>query len=173
MFKKNDENAILAKFTIDSYSSIYITGVLSSQELVIAGIILPNIWMYTFDPTGVPIKRDSYPLTYLPPKHDNGSYSVNSEARKNLSQCLNNFAINIEIKLCPIKVFEFFDDDNCVRVTRYPDDIEVFIQKLEDFDEEEEKFMKEEIKNWDEQGNAVMYWCEEYVLNDKGEVISS
>jgi hypothetical protein len=173
MFKKNDENAILTKFTIDSYSSTYITGIFPSQEQAIIGIILPNIWMYTFDSTGIPIKRDSYPLTYIPPKHDSGSYSINSEARANLSQCLNDFAKNIELELCPIKVFEFFDDDNWVRVTRYPDDIEVFIQKLEEFDEEEEKFMKEEIKNWDEHGNAVMHWCEEYVLNDRGEVISS
>jgi hypothetical protein len=171
MFEKINENAIVRKFTIDSYSGIYMTGILPSQEQSIVGILLPNIWMYTFDSIGVPIKRDSYPLTYLPVKHDDETYSINSEARAHLSQCLNDFVKSIGLELCPIEVFEFFDDTRWVGITKYTNDIQAFIQGLEEFDEEEE-FMKAEIKNWDEKGYAAMYWCEEYVLNNRGLVIS-
>jgi hypothetical protein len=173
MFEKVNENAMIETFIVDSYLDNYLTGTLPSGNQIIMGILLPNIWVYTFDSAGVPIERDRYPLSYLPPKID-GIYKIyNEKARNKLSKCLNDFANSIKLSIGNIQIYEFFDDDNYVGITRYPSELENFIDNKEELDEEEKIEMAEQLEEWNENGYAVMCWCEEYTINHQGKVIET
>jgi hypothetical protein len=173
MFKKVNEDALLETFTVDSYLDNYLTGTLHSGNQILVGILLPNIWVYTFDSTGVPIGRDRHPLSYLPPKIDDIYKIYSEEARNGLSKCLNDFASSIKLTAGNILIYEFFDDDNYVGITRYSSEIENFIDNKEEFDEEEQIEMTEQLEEWNENGYAVMCWCEEYIIDNQGKVIET
>jgi hypothetical protein len=173
MFKKIDENSVVEKFIVDSCPDRYLTGIIPSANQIIMGILLPNIWIYTFDNAGFPIQRNRYPLSYLPPQID-GIYRIyNKEAEDGLSKCLNDLANSIELIIKNIEIREFFDDDNYVGITRYSSEIENFIENKEELDEEEQIQMAEQLEEWNKNGYAVMCWCEEYTINNQGKVIDS
>jgi hypothetical protein len=172
MSEKNDENAMPRKFIVDSYPNHYLTGILPSGEQVIVGILLPHIWMYTFDSNGFPIKRNKHALSYIP-QQKNGIYMIYSdEAEEKLSRCLDIFVANIQLNVKPIEVQEFFDDDNYVGATRYSREIDNFIENREELDDDEQIEMAEQLKEWDENKYAIICWSEEYTIDSQGKTIN-
>jgi hypothetical protein len=75
----------------------------------------------------------------------------------------------------PIRVYRFALPAHGVAIEDRPDFYEAFLKapELEEPDEEERKAMFEQIREWDEQGNFVLYWGNDLWLDADGEVTSS
>ena len=72
-----------------------------------------------------------------------------------------------------ISVKPFFLPEDWLGIRDLPDHYQEFLDNSENADEEERQYYPEEIRDWRECGNFVLWWNEDYFLNADGELESS
>lgn len=72
-----------------------------------------------------------------------------------------------------ISVKPFFLPELWLGIRDLPDHYQEFLDHPENANEEERHYYPEEISNWRECGNFVLWWNEDYYLNEDGELESS
>ena len=72
-----------------------------------------------------------------------------------------------------ISVKSFFLPELWLGIRDLPDHYQDFLDHPENSNEDERFYYPEEIKEWREGGNFVLWWNEDYFLNEEGELESS
>jgi hypothetical protein len=161
-------------YTIQNGGYYYWTGRNRDQEQVIVGLLAPHILLYSFDQVGSYIKRELVQLSKLPKRdRDSSIYLLDSQFMARFSGELNEVQHRIGYQPGSISVKEFFDPDYYVGVSPYPSEYQEFLDFPDRFSEEEKHAYESHIRRWNEDGQFVFCWAEEYWMNRDGEAVSS
>ena len=152
-------------------SEIYFhTGHLENGNQVLMGIQFPDIALLEFDPQGnyLSIAARGIPKQFLSVR--NGIYWADDIV---LQALIKNWQDEIGFIPGTISVKPFFLPDQWIGIQDLPDHYLEFLNQPENYDEERRLQLQEDIRQWRESGDFVLYWSEDYYLNQEGEVESS
>ena len=157
-------------YNIQNDVSHYYAGHLKDGSQVLMGIQLPELVMVEFAPTG------KYVRTTI--------RDISSETRKSLQRLpnsgeddllreLRNWQQEVGFTGATISIQQFFLSDRYIGIKNLPDHYQEVLNQPEEYDANRRRELQEDVHLWIERGDFVLYWDEEYYLNQDGELESS
>lgn len=143
------------------------TGVDSGGHQRLVGLLCPNLVMFCFDQVGNLVRTEKRSVSFfrdaVPP------FDIYDER---LAPLLEEWKEEIGFRPTAIRVKKFWSAEYGVGIEDYPSH---FDENLMDpnTDEDEKTDIKESMKLWDEAGQFVLQWGNDYWLDDTGSVVSS
>jgi hypothetical protein len=145
----------------------FFAGLTADNKQVLMGVFCPDLIAFIFDPEGNLLKVEHRPVSFFlgvtPP------YKIYDER---LPALIRAWQDEMRFQPSTIKVKRFFSDELCIGIQDYPDHFEEILNDREE-DEDEKKEIHDSMRIWDEEGQFVLQWGNDYWLNDLGEVVSS
>jgi hypothetical protein len=161
-------------YAIQNDRSHYWTGRNRDHEQVIMGLLAPHILLYSFNQEGSYLKRELIRLANRPTRDsESGIYVLDSQFMTRFFGELDDVKRRIGYQPGSVSVREFFDPECYVGVLPYPSDYQEFLDSPDRFSDEERHAYASHIRRWNEDGQFVFCWAEEYWMNRHGEVESS
>lgn len=155
-------------YSIQSHEGYgFYTGLTTSNEQVLIGLHCPNIVALRFDVDGNLLGTEQRPIPFL--QRGEPPYNIYHEL---LPQLIEEWKKEMQMSVATIKVKRFALDEYDVFVEDYPSHFQEILSDPDANDEEKEDIL-ESIKLWDEDGQFVLQWGNDFWLNDTGEVVSS
>ena len=143
----------------------YYAGHLKSGNQVLMGIQLPELVMVEFDSTGGYVGttiRNTSSVVHLP-----------ETGEEDMSRELQNWQQELGFTGATITIQPFFLLDRYIGIKDLPDHYEEVLNQPEAYSASRRRELQEDVRLWNERGDFVLYWDEEYYLNQDGELDSS
>jgi hypothetical protein len=162
------------EYTIQNDADLFWTGLAADGRQVILGYLMPNIVVYWFDSEGNYSGKERISLANKPVRDEiTGIYEVTSGFLMRADEELLAYKQEIGYQPCAVQVRAFFDEDEYVGIMRVPSSYQAFLESDEEYSEEEKEAYARHIQRWIEDGQFVFCWCEEYWMDESGEIESS
>ena len=131
------------------------------------GLLCPNLVAFHFDCEGTLLRVEEREVSFfygvMPP------YKICDER---IPPLIDAWKAEHGFRPSTIRVKQFFSVKHGAGIEEYPTH---FTEILEDpaSDDVEKADIRASMESWDEDGNFVLYWGNDYWLNESGEVVSS
>ncbi len=155
------------RYPIRSHDGYFFyTGRTPDNGQVLMGLLCPDLVAFHFDLDGKLLRSGRRPVPFF---QGVTAYDIYDERIPPLIE-----AWQKEMRLRPatIKVKKFFSEEHGIGVEDYPSHFHEILSDP-DADEEEKADVRESMESWDEDGQFVLLWGNDYWLDESGEVVSS
>ena len=148
-------------------------GVTADGRQVLMGLDCPEVVAVFFDASGGLIGHESRRLEFLPRGGGKGGadgvYDINDER---IPSRVAAWQADLGFRPSLIRVKPFFLDELGIGITDYPDHFgEILVDPAASDAEKDD--VRDSIRLWDADGQFVLYWGNDYWLDDSGAVVSS
>jgi hypothetical protein len=147
--------------------SYFSAGITPDGEQVLMGLFCPDLIAFFFDSEGNVLRVENRPLDCLHearPPYD--IYDDRIPKRIDAWKC------ELEFQQATIWIKKFFSEDLYIGIQDYPDHFEEILTDPEACEEEKDD-VRDSIQLWDKDGQFVLWWGNDYWLDDSGNVVSS
>jgi hypothetical protein len=154
-------------------------GMTGAGRQVLMGLYCPDLVAIFFDASGDLISHEARHLEFL--QHSSvivdgepiegmvGFYDIYDER---IPPRISAWQEELEFRPATIRVKQFFLDELGIGIEDYPSHFGEILDDLGASDEEKAD-VRESMELWDADGQFVLYWGNDYWLDDSGEVVSS
>jgi hypothetical protein len=143
------------------------TGVTPDKRQVLMGLLCPNLVAFFFDADGHLLAVEQRLLTFFqdvtPP------YNIYDDR---IPAAVDAWQREMSLQPVTITVRKFFVHEPYLGVEDYPDHFAEILSDPEEGEGEKED-IRDSMRLWDQAGQFVLQWGNDYWLNDTGEVVSS
>ena len=131
------------------------------------GIQLPELVMVEFEEGGEYLKTS---LRELSQEQVDDFQNLSEQDEGEQADAIRDWQREVGFTSATISVKPFFLQDRWIGVKNLPDHYQEFLSHPENYNSQRHKELQEDIQNWNERGDFVLYWDEEYYLNQDGEL---
>lgn len=155
-------------FPINSHPEYgFHAGTTADGRQVLMGLLCPNLVAHLFDGDGRFLGIQTRPLDFLTPSAA-GIYNIYD---KRIPGCIEVWRGELGLTPGVIRV-RSFSAESGVAIDEHPDHLDELLDDPDASDDEKEE-ARESLRRWEEDREFVLYWGNDYWLDDKGEVTSS
>jgi hypothetical protein len=156
------------RYPIQSHESYFFyAGVTPDDQQVLMGLCCPNLVAFYFDAEGNLLKVAERPVAFfqgvVPP------YDIYD---KRIAPLLKAWRKEIGVRPVTISVKKFFSSEHDIGIEDYPSHFEEILSDPKTT-KDERRDVQNSITLWDEDGQFVLLWGNDYWLDSSGEVVSS
>ncbi len=145
----------------------FFAGVTANQQQVLMGLLCPDLVALFFDPEGNLLSTEHRPVEFFqgiaPP------YNIHDQRIPGL---IKQWQGELGFRATIINVKQFYSKQLLVGIDNYPSHFEEILSDPSECEEEKES-VRAEMAEWDDQGQFVLGWGNDYWLDSSGDVISS
>lgn len=152
------------QYTIRSYHGVFDAGILRDGQQVLVGVQFPQIVAIRFSSQGSLIGG-----TVVASAASGSGALVDNHAAAELDR----WKRKVGFQPTAITVEAFFLRDRWIGIEDLPQHYREVLDRPENFDEDRRLVLLDDIRQWQQRGDFVLYWDEDYYLNRSGEVVSS
>jgi hypothetical protein len=156
------------RYPIRSHDGYFFyTGRTRDDGQVLMGLFCPDLVAFYFDLEGNLLRSGRRPVPFW--QGVNTPYDIYDER---IPPLIKAWKKEMGLRPATIKVMKFFSKKHGIGIEDYPSH---FHETLSDpaADEEEKAAVRESLASWDEDGQFVLLWGNDYWLDGSGEVVSS
>lgn len=158
------------RYTLKSDDMLFVTGQKDNGNQVLMGVQLPELVLVEFDAEGNYLSTSVREMAQEPKRTLHGPYELDKDS---LASALAEWQDELGILPVPISVRQFFLSARWIGIKDIPDSLQESLDRPDDYTEEERHELQEELRQWHESGDFVLYWDEEYYLDREGEIVGS
>jgi hypothetical protein len=156
------------RYRIQSHEGYgFYAGVTPEGKQVLMGLACPNLIAFTFDAEGNLLEVDQRPLRFFqgvtPP------YDIYD---KRILPHLDAWKMEMRFEPTTIEVKKFFSTERYIGIEDYPSHFNEILNDPGESDEEK-RDVRDSMKLWDQDGQFVLLWGNDYWLDESGKVVSS
>lgn len=161
-------------FPITGYGDEFVTGLCSDGRQVVMGLLCPHLVAYYFDRDGRLVEGERRLWNHPAPRSGNGPYHIYDKAfEAALATQLREWQDSIGYSSQPIRVRAFFDAQQGVGISLFPDHMDLPEDELKSLDGEEREDLERDRAEWLTSGQFVWWWAKDYWTGPDGAVVST
>lgn len=155
-------------YPINSHESYgFFAGITSDNSQVLMGLFCPNLVAFLFDSEGDLLSVEQHPVDFF--QGITLPYNIYDEKIPTL---IEGWQAEIGFQPATIKVKKFFSQQPYIGIEDYPSHFGEILSDPREC-EEEKSDIRESMRLWNEDGQFVLQWGNDYWLNGSGDVVSS
>jgi hypothetical protein len=148
---------------------LFFAGITPESEQVLMGLYCPNLLAFYFDSEGTLLRSEEQPVPFFQNVTTPRPYDIYDDR---IQPLINAWQADMKLRSKVIHVKRFWSEEHSIGIEEYPSHFHEILSDLI-ADEEEKTSVRKSLQQWDEDGQFVLHWGNEYWLDRTGEVVSS